>query len=227
MPDDRDTPRPGRPADLPSDSADDTAEHTPPPQVIPPEPNERARHRRFAASQPPVDATAEDKIRALRATVDDLWQRDLLHTEGLREAQRALDRLWGLRDAHNQVLEVAAELATVKAALEAGPGVVDAERALHEVEKLRLVLFGVDGTNGKIGSISKDAGAGKRAVRWLFGGALGALAGSLALVIATALQDAGDAGELRNQVRANSNLIQIQQQQINALMLRAHGDTTP
>lgn len=231
--DDRDTPRPGRPADLPDSSEDDTLDRTPPPTCVPPEPTQGAKRRRAEVS------TSPDLPPAVKRAIEDLWHELEKHREAYTEVQRALDRLWGLRDAHDLAIANATTNAQLKAAVDAlaihGPGADDAAEALALVRELRVELTGRDGTNGRFGRLAADlqddvgairtdvaasakaSASGERKVKWFFGAALGALAGAAALIIATALKDSHAAGSLETQVENNQQRIDRLERQIDRL----------
>ena len=70
-----------------------TDEHTPPPTCAPPPPSERVQSRRGSATPRPVAGSVQEPIDAIRLTVDDLWNKDRLVVDSMREARCALDRL--------------------------------------------------------------------------------------------------------------------------------------
>lgn len=205
MGDERDTPRAGRPPDwIRSQSGEeDTDEHTPPPTVVPPEPVDRVKSRRAVATRPPRGSPLDDQVKALRETIDDLWHRDRHHTEANHEVQRALDKLWGLRHVHNNVLELAAQVAHLK------EFPADLENELSEVQGTLVLhgniltdLRGVSGADGKMGELQRAMGRLEkdmqshssvldelRAFKWKAIGviAAGSVAGGIVASIVTAI----------------------------------------
>ncbi len=133
------------------DSQEITDEHTPPPVLVPMEPHEQVKLRRHRASQHP------DVPQVLRQTIEDLWHEIAKYRDVARDNQDAVQRLWGLRDLHNQVLQMAAELAHLKGR----PQEHDARLAalilaVSQLEKALVDIHGTSGTNGKLGELRRN-----------------------------------------------------------------------
>lgn len=234
VPGDRDTPRPGRPADFPEidPSEDDTLDRTPPPTCVPTAPDIAARKRRAEVSTSPVP-------QPVKGAIEDLWHELAKHREGMQEVQRALDRLWGLRDAHDLAIANATTNAQLKAAVDAlaihGPGAEAAEEALACARELEIVLIGRDGTNGRFGTLSrdvqrdigevrkdvaaaaKDAATGRKRVNGFFAAAVGCLVASAGLIAASALGTSHHAGAIDNQVENNNRRLDRVERQLDRI----------
>lgn len=156
--DQRDTPRPGRPPDLPGTSsasvdAEITGELTPPPQPLPILPR-AARERAKAATANPA---IPEEIRIPLA--ESLRRTETLYT-AVDELITHARELHPMRHAPDQMLELSSEIGHLKARLEAmereGPGAEDAAQALAQARELEIILIGRDGNNGRFGTLARD-----------------------------------------------------------------------
>lgn len=133
------------------DSQEITDEHTPPPVVVPHEPHELVKLRRGRVSQHP------ELPQVLRQSFEDLWHETSKQREAMRDVQSALDRLWGLRDAHNQVLTLAAEVAHLKVRPQESEVRYQALiAAMSQLRESLVDIHGASGNNGKLGELRRN-----------------------------------------------------------------------
>lgn len=139
--DDRDTPRFGRPADFPTDSADLTGELTPPPQQIPPM-TERSLERAKAATR---DPSIPDSV---RASLGETFRQVEILRAATTEAIDALRALHPVRKAPDQL----GELATRIERLEKRPDALADD--IDDLTERVIDMSGRSGDNGKLGALA-------------------------------------------------------------------------
>ncbi len=140
MTDDRDTPRPGRPPDIPSESSDPTEDLTPPPQPLPIL-TQRSIERAKAATR---DPGVSDSV---RASLGETFRQVEILRAGVTEAIDSLRALHPVRKAPDQLLGLEQRIVRV----EQRP-----DEMADDIDDLKAAVIdigGRSGNNGKLGAL--------------------------------------------------------------------------